>query len=106
MRIIKTSLGIALLVIVGLTYEYKSEKALHGRYTFANVNGLHNNNNYSTAYDLILLAKAVYISSWIMDCLGMSAAVVSTTRGSSVTVYNKNKAIKKLQPLHRYERSY
>lgn len=62
---------------------------------FVSANGLHNSNHYTTVYDLSILARKVYKVDWIMNCLGMPSAHITTRNGKGVTVYNTNKALDK-----------
>jgi D-alanyl-D-alanine carboxypeptidase len=62
---------------------------------FANSNGLQNSNHYSSACDISILAREVYRNSWIMDTIEMPSALVTTSTGKGITVYNTNQALDK-----------
>ncbi len=57
---------------------------------FVNACGLHDDNHYTTAYDLSLLAKEIYKNKWIMNITGMESAHIKTTDGKGMIVYNTN----------------
>lgn len=62
---------------------------------FVSANGLHNENHYTTVYDLSILACKVYKVKWIMDCLSMSSAHIAAQNGKGVTVFNTNQTLDK-----------
>ncbi len=62
---------------------------------FVNSCGLHDNDHYTTARDLGILAREIYQNKWIMNVLGMESAHVKATDGKGMIVYNTNKLLGK-----------
>ncbi len=57
---------------------------------FVNACGLHDDNHYTTAYDLSILAREIYKNKWIMNIMGMESAHIKMTDGKGMIVYNTN----------------
>lgn len=60
---------------------------------FENPNGLPINNvdvNYSTAYELAIIAKAAYENDWIRDTMALSEAYVTLPQNTTVKLENRN----------------
>ncbi len=57
---------------------------------FVNACGLHDDNHYTTAYDLSILAREIYKNKWIMTIMGMESAHIKNTDGKGMIVYNTN----------------
>lgn len=62
---------------------------------FANANGLHDSDHYTSAYDISILASQVYKVPWIINTMGTASAFVKTNSGKGVTIYNTNKTLDK-----------
>ncbi len=60
---------------------------------FVNPVGLHDDNHYSTAYDLALLLNAALKYDWIREVIGMDKATVSLPNGSRIVYENSNKLL-------------
>lgn len=59
---------------------------------FENANGLPNEEHYTTAYDLCLIAKNAYKYQWIMDVLSKKKYVLKAERGD-IHLVNTNKLL-------------
>lgn len=57
---------------------------------FVTPNGLHNDNHYTTPYDLSLVARAAIKNSWIKDVLAIKKDTISISTGAKATVENRN----------------
>jgi len=60
---------------------------------FMNAHGLHDDNHYSTAYDLSILLRAIRNYPWIMECTAQKEATLHTLAGIRVEIKNKNKLL-------------
>lgn len=60
---------------------------------FANAHGLTDSSHYTSAYDISVLAREVYKIPWIMDTMETPSALVKTSAGKGVTIYNTNKTL-------------
>lgn len=58
---------------------------------FVTPNGLHDDNHYTTAYDLALLGKAVYDNSWTRETMALKKDTVQTSNGTIAIIENRNK---------------
>lgn len=56
---------------------------------FITPNGLHNDNHYTTAYDLSLIAKAAFNNPWEMETMKLSKAPI-TLKNSKIILENRN----------------
>lgn len=56
---------------------------------FVTPNGLHDDNHYTTAYDLSLITKAAFSNEWERSVMGEKKATISIN-GSSVMLENRN----------------
>lgn len=54
-------------------------------------NGLHDDNHYTTAYDLALLGKAVYDNPWTRETMALKKDTVQTSTGTIAIIENRNK---------------
>lgn len=54
-------------------------------------NGLHDDNHYTTAYDLALLGKAVYDNPWTRETMALKKDTVQTSNGTIAIIENRNK---------------
>ena len=57
---------------------------------FVNACGLHDDDHYTTASDLSILAREIYKNKWIMNIIGMESAHIKATDGKGMIVYNTN----------------
>jgi D-alanyl-D-alanine carboxypeptidase len=57
--------------------------------------GLHDENHYTTAYDLALLTKAAYENPWVREAMGMTRETISTSGGTVAIIDNRNKLVGK-----------
>lgn len=64
---------------------------------FVTPNGLHDNNHYTTPYDMLLLQKAAYENSWVKEVLGLKKDGVKTIQNPGQIAYieNRNKLLGK-----------
>lgn len=61
---------------------------------FTTLNGLHNANHYTTAYDLALLTKAAFNNPWVREVMETKEATI-TIGGKTVKLENRNKNLGK-----------
>lgn len=54
-------------------------------------NGLHDDNHYTTAYDLSILGKAVYDNPWTRETMALKKDSVQTSTGTIAIIENRNK---------------
>lgn len=60
---------------------------------FKNAIGLHDDDHYSTAYDLAILLKHALNYQWIKDVIGIKTTTVSLPNGSLIVYENSNKLL-------------
>ena len=60
---------------------------------FVTPNGLHDQNHYTTAYDLSIIARAAFKNDWVKEAMGTKKADIGTTSGIKMTVENRNKLL-------------
>lgn len=60
---------------------------------FTNAVGLHDDDHYSTAYDLAILLEKAMEYEWIRDVIGMKSVTVSLPDGSRIVYENSNKLL-------------
>ena len=58
---------------------------------FTNPNGLFNEENYSTAYDMSVIVRKAFSVPWIREDMGTKSAVITASTGKSVTLTSDNK---------------
>lgn len=58
---------------------------------FVTVNGLHDDNHYTTAYDLSILSKAAFHNDWVRETMGTKEATVTISNGKTIKMDNRNK---------------
>ena len=58
---------------------------------FTNPTGLHEPEHYTTAYDLSLLARALYAYPWVMEVTPLAEATVAPLGGEPIPISNRNK---------------
>lgn len=59
---------------------------------YVNPNGLHDDNHYTTAYDLTLLGKAVYDNPWTRETMALKEdRNIRTSTGTIAIIENRNK---------------
>ncbi|GKX66806.1 D-alanyl-D-alanine carboxypeptidase family protein [Inconstantimicrobium mannanitabidum] len=62
---------------------------------FVTPNGLHDDDHYTTAYDLSILTKAAFHNDWIKEVMGTEKAKVSISNGKSIDMTNLNNLLGK-----------
>lgn len=60
---------------------------------FVTANGLHNNNHYTTVYELSKIARAAFKNSWIKEVMSTKKCTVATTNGLKADLENTNKLL-------------
>lgn len=60
---------------------------------FVTPNGLHDNNHYTTAYDLSVIGKTAFANEWVREAIGTKQATITTSGGAVMTVDNRNKLL-------------
>ena len=58
---------------------------------FGNPNGLHQEQHYTTAYDLSILGRSLYRYPWIMQTMAKKSSTVTSESGVRIHVSNRNK---------------
>ncbi|WP_027633798.1 D-alanyl-D-alanine carboxypeptidase family protein [Clostridium hydrogeniformans] len=58
---------------------------------FITPNGLHDENHYTTAYDLALLGKAAFNNPWVRETMALKDAKISTSSNIIGLIENRNK---------------
>lgn len=67
---------------------------------FVTPNGLHDDNHYSTAYDMSRLAKVAFENKWIYDTISKQKSTVFTEDKVKFPITNTNKIIDPKQPVY------
>ncbi len=62
---------------------------------FVTPNGLHNPDHYSTPYDMSIIAREAFKSSWIKNTMGTYQTTVKTSSGLTFPIKNTNKLLGK-----------
>lgn len=62
---------------------------------FVTPNGLHDNNHYTTAYDLSILSKAAFHNDWVRETMGTKDATVTLAGKFPLPMTNRNKNLGK-----------
>lgn len=62
---------------------------------FANPSGLHDPGQFTTAYELSVIAREMYKYPWIMESSNKEISLISTESGFSTEIRNRNKLIGK-----------
>lgn len=60
---------------------------------YVTANGLHDENHYTTPYNMLLLVKAAYANPWIKEVMQTKSARISTTSGLWAMAENRNKLL-------------
>lgn len=60
---------------------------------FVTPNGLHNDDHYSTAYDLTVIGRAAYENPWVQEVMQLKNATVQASNGKHVNIENRNRYI-------------
>lgn len=66
---------------------------------FTNASGLDGGEEYSTAYDVALLLKAVLRQDFLVKSMGLPSVTVTSQAGRNVTMHNSNKLLGKIPGL-------
>lgn len=67
---------------------------------FITPNGLHDDNHYSTAYDMSTLAKIAFKNKWIYDTISKQKSVAYTEDNVKLPLTNTNKIIDPKEPVY------
>ncbi|MEY7999655.1 D-alanyl-D-alanine carboxypeptidase family protein [Clostridium sp. Mt-5] len=60
---------------------------------FVTPNGLHDPNHYTTSYDMSIIAREAFKSSWIRSTMATSTTTIKTTSGLTFPIKNTNKLL-------------
>lgn len=60
---------------------------------FITPNGLHDDNHYTTAYDLSVIAKAASQNSWVKESMSKLKSTIKTSKGTTFIIENRNKLL-------------
>lgn len=60
---------------------------------FVNPNGLHDDNHYSTAYDLAVILREAYKNPWVSEVMALENAKVHISNGQNISLTNRNRYI-------------
>lgn len=60
---------------------------------FTSPNGLHNDDHYTTPYELSLIGMAAYKNSWVKEVIGTAKATITTSDNRPITIENRNKLL-------------
>lgn len=60
---------------------------------FVTANGLHDNNHYTTVYELSVFARAAFKNPWIREVMNTKKCTISTTKGLKADIQNTNKLL-------------
>ena len=60
---------------------------------FITPNGLHDDNHYTTAYDLTVIGREAYKNPWVKESLGKKTSTIKTSTGTTFIVENRNKQL-------------
>lgn len=72
----------------------KKAKSLNLNNThFVNPNGLHDDNHYTTAYDLSVIAREAYKNDWVREVMTTDKAKIQISNGTIINLENRNKQL-------------
>lgn len=57
---------------------------------FVTPNGLHDDNHYTTAYDMSVIAREAFKNPWVKETVAKKSSKVSTSAGTVLVVQNRN----------------
>lgn len=60
---------------------------------FTNPNGLHDDNHYTTAYDLSIITREAFNNSWVRETMAKEKATIKTETGPNMVIKNTNKLL-------------
>lgn len=60
---------------------------------FVTPNGLHDDNHYSSAYDLAVILREAYKNPWVSEVMGLETATVHISNGKNIALTNRNRFI-------------
>jgi D-alanyl-D-alanine carboxypeptidase len=60
---------------------------------FTNPSGLHSENHYSSAYDLSVIAREIYMYPWIMGTLSKKKSILLINDNQEIVVENRNRLV-------------
>lgn len=62
---------------------------------FVTPNGLHDDEHYTTAYDLSVIAREAFKNPWVKESMGKEKSTIKTVTGPNMSVENRNKLLNK-----------
>ncbi|QAA35363.1 D-alanyl-D-alanine carboxypeptidase [Clostridium manihotivorum] len=62
---------------------------------FANPNGLHDPDHYTTAYDLSVIAREAYKQPWVQEVMTTEKSSIKISNGAIINLENRNKELNK-----------
>lgn len=62
---------------------------------FITPNGLHNDDHYTTAYDLSTLGKAAYHNDWVREIMGTNKSTITINKTATFNIENRNENLGK-----------
>lgn len=60
---------------------------------FITPNGLHDNNHYTTAYDLTVIGREAFKNPWVKESSGKKTSTIKTSKGTTFIIENRNKQL-------------
>lgn len=60
---------------------------------FVTPNGLHDEDHYSTPYDMSILARAAFLNPWVKESMSKKQNTISTSKGTTFNIENSNKLL-------------
>lgn len=60
---------------------------------FTSPNGLHNDDHYTTPYELSIFGMAAYENPWVKEVIGTPSAVITTSDNKPMSIENSNKLL-------------
>jgi D-alanyl-D-alanine carboxypeptidase len=60
---------------------------------FVTPNGLHDEDHYSTPYDMSILARAAFLNPWVKESMSKEKKTISTSKGTTFAIENSNKLL-------------
>lgn len=60
---------------------------------FITPNGLHDDNHYTTAYDLAVIGREAFNNPWVKESLEKKTSTIKTSKGTTFIVENRNKQL-------------
>ncbi|MGH4139081.1 D-alanyl-D-alanine carboxypeptidase family protein [Clostridium sp.] len=60
---------------------------------FVTPNGLHDEDHYTTSYDMSILARAAFLNPWVKESMSKKENTISTSKGTTFKLENSNKLL-------------